>query len=336
MKVLSNGVLAGFTPAPHTGRRPYRRAWGMPTLVFCALATACGSEATARPVASVAKTQAIGGFWDVWGDGAAELDHYTLTTPRYGELRTGTALLVFVTEDFTAGQVVKSDGGHGDEFPVWKLNDVRHFQTGIYDYEVMTSTFLRVDGKAPLGQVVKVSNSVQEWCGHAYAQLVPRGEVLDWTLHSYFDGEADQQRELALPEGGIFVDALPQLVRGWVGALVEPGGERTFRAMPTLLHDRFAHVEPAWTDIVIRSAPAASTVTVPAGTFDVREISAELSGVTTTWSVETTSPWRIVAWRRTDGEHAELVASQRLPYWSMHSQADEAALGGLGLAPSPR
>jgi hypothetical protein len=281
----------------------------------------------------MATSQAIPGFWDTWGDGKAEIDHYSLTTPRYGQPRTGNAVLVFVTEDFTAGQTVKSDGGHGDEYPVWKLNDVRHFQTGIYDYEVMTSTFLRVDGRTPLGRPVKVSNSVQEWCGHAYAQFVPRAEVLDWTLHSYFDGEADQERELSLPADGVFMDALPMLVRGWVGALVEPDGERTMRGLPTLLHDRFTHVKPEWSDLVVRASSMVNQATVPAGTFAVREVSATQGGVTTTWQVEAASPYRIIAWSRTDGEKAELIASQRLPYWTMNGQADEAALSGLGLTP---
>ena len=40
-------------------------------------------------------------FWKHWGDGKAELDRYALTQPRYGELRQGTAVLIFVTEDFS-------------------------------------------------------------------------------------------------------------------------------------------------------------------------------------------------------------------------------------------
>jgi Holliday junction DNA helicase RuvB len=39
-------------------------------------------------------------FWAHWGDGKAELGGYSLKQPRYGTLRSGTAVLVFVTEDF--------------------------------------------------------------------------------------------------------------------------------------------------------------------------------------------------------------------------------------------
>ena len=79
-----------------------------------------------------------------------------------------------------------------------KLNAVRDFQTGIYDYNVMTSTFLRVARGWPLA---KVSFSSQEWCGHVWHQLVPRGGKLSGLFHSYFDGEADGTDTLDLPAG---------------------------------------------------------------------------------------------------------------------------------------
>ncbi len=302
---------------------------------LCLLA-ACSADAKPASPRPGPVAQAAPGFWEVWGDGQAELDHYSLVTPRYGELREGTAILVFVTEDFTDAQRVKSDGGHGDEFPVWKLNDIRHFQTGVYDYEVMTSSFVRLDGRAPLGHPVKVSHSVQEWCGHAYTQVVPRDAGLEWTQHSYFDGEGDQQRTLELPVDGVLADVLPQLVRGWVGALVEPGGTRTVPGLPTLLHDRFAHVRPAWGPMGLSASASTMTVTVPAGTFEVREVTAEQGGVSTTWRVEVASPHHLVSWTRSDGERAELVKTARLPYWQLHGEADERALAELGLEPTSR
>ena len=130
-------------------------------------------------------------FWTHWGDGRAELDGYALVQPRYGATRKGSAVLVFVTEDFSDSLRVKADPGRhpsADVFPVLKLNAVRRFGTGIYDYAVMTSTFLRV---APGWPLAKVSFSSQEWCGHVWHQLVPRGGKLAGLFHSYFDGEAD-------------------------------------------------------------------------------------------------------------------------------------------------
>ena len=133
-------------------------------------------------------------FWAHWGDGQAELNGYHLTQPRYGEKRSGTAILVFVTEDMSDSLRVKADPGKhpaSDVYPVLKLNAIRDFQTGIYDYNVMTSTFARV---SPGWPVARVSFSSQEWCGHVYHQLLPRAGRIAGTFHSYFDGEADGGR----------------------------------------------------------------------------------------------------------------------------------------------
>ncbi len=103
-------------------------------------------------------------------------------------------MLIFVTEDFSDSLRVKADPGKhaaADVFPVLKLNFVRDFQTGIYDYNVLTSSFFRTEsGFAP----AKISFSSQEWCGHVYEQLLTRGNKIVGESHSYFDGEADAQR----------------------------------------------------------------------------------------------------------------------------------------------
>ena len=36
-------------------------------------------------------------FWKHWGDGQAELNGYRLKQPRYGVVRDGTAVMIFVT-----------------------------------------------------------------------------------------------------------------------------------------------------------------------------------------------------------------------------------------------
>src|ERR1700704_6625736 len=84
-------------------------------------------------------------FWKTWGDGQAELAGYDLTYPRYGELRKGVAVTIFVSETFSNQFRVKADEGKhpaSDQFPVMKLNLVQDFQTGIYDYNNMTSAFV--------------------------------------------------------------------------------------------------------------------------------------------------------------------------------------------------
>src|SRR5438477_209587 len=82
---------------------------------------------------------------ELWNDGRAELDGYQLVQPRYGQLHKGTVVLVFVKEDFSDSARVKADPGvhpADDVFPVMKLNVVKDFQTGIYDYNLMSSVFV--------------------------------------------------------------------------------------------------------------------------------------------------------------------------------------------------
>ena len=68
-----------------------------------------------------------------WEDGQAELSGYSLKQPRYGQIREGSAVLIFVTETFSESARVKADPGRhppADEFPAMKLNVVKDFQTG--------------------------------------------------------------------------------------------------------------------------------------------------------------------------------------------------------------
>lgn len=278
------------------------------------------------------RSEAPAGFWDTWGDGQAELDGYRLVTPRYDALRDGYAVLVFVTETFTAGARVKSDGGHTDEFPVLKLNEIRHFQTGIYDYDLLTSTFAPLDGRLPRGVPTKVSFASQEWCGNLYDQLIVDPGSIHRTRHSYFDGEADQDDTTRLPDGALFADDLPIAVRGLTGDWLAPGETRVVRLLPTLADTRLQHAPLDPVEATLSRDAAPHAITVPAGTFSVTSTaSAVTGGVVTTWDVEDAPPHRIIAWRRSTGESAELTGSTRRAYWKDHGPGGEADLAELGL-----
>jgi hypothetical protein len=254
-------------------------------------------------------------FWKHWGDGKAELDRYALTQPRYGELRQGTAVLIFVTEDFSEALRVKADPGKhppSDVYPVLKLNFVRDFQTGVYDYNIMTSTFLKTEAAfAP----AKVSFSSQEWCGHVYQQLIARGGKLTGESHSYFDGEADAALELPFPDGGILEEQVPILIRDLRGPWLAPGASRTMPFLPSALRARLDHKRQAWTQATFKRSPAGGltyTVTVE-----------EKDGPTTTWTVDNFAPNLIRSWKSSTGEAGKLLKSVRLPYWELHGNGDE-------------
>jgi hypothetical protein len=131
-------------------------------------------------------------FKDYWYAGEAEISSYQLEQMRYGEPRTGKAVLVYVTEPFLAKAQVKADGNASTNIPVLKLNSTKNFNSGIYPYSIMQSAFYPVSNDQ---HAIKVSCSIQEWCGHVYLQLNNK-EQFDITSHSYFEGEADENFSL--------------------------------------------------------------------------------------------------------------------------------------------
>ncbi|WP_194767754.1 septum formation inhibitor Maf [Tamlana sp. I1] len=126
-------------------------------------------------------------FKTYWYAGEAEISSYKLEQARYGELREGHAVLVFVTEEFLPNIQVKADQHNPENVPVLKLNATKNFNTGIYPYSIMQSTFYPVSNKQ---HALKISSSIQEWCGHVYAQLNNRNQF-EVMSHSYFQNEAD-------------------------------------------------------------------------------------------------------------------------------------------------
>ena len=133
-------------------------------------------------------------FTDYWYSGVAEITSYKLSQERYGELRDGTAVCVFVTEDFLPKEQVKADSYSEENIAVLKLNLTKKFNTGIYPYSIMTSTFSPVkSNEHPL----KITNSVQEWCGQVFMQLNNRDKY-EMVSHSYFADEGD--RKLSMPK----------------------------------------------------------------------------------------------------------------------------------------
>nr|WP_288931368.1 septum formation inhibitor Maf [uncultured Allomuricauda sp.] len=127
-------------------------------------------------------------FKKYWYAGDAEITSYKLEQARYGELRDGNAVLIYVTEPFLLKEQVKANGSNPENISVLKLNATKKFLTGIYPYSIMSSTFYPVYDNQ---HAIKTSLSVQEWCGHVYSQLNNR-EKFEFTSHSYFEGEADQ------------------------------------------------------------------------------------------------------------------------------------------------
>jgi hypothetical protein len=132
-------------------------------------------------------------FKTYWFSGKAEITSYELLQERYGEIRQGTAVNIFVSEEFLPNEQVKANNSSAENTSVLKLNQTKNYNTGIYPYSIMTSTFSPISNTE---HAIKVSNSVQEWCGQVYMQLNNRNSF-EIESHSYFEGEADQKVSLS-------------------------------------------------------------------------------------------------------------------------------------------
>lgn len=282
-----------------------------------------------------------GSFWAHWGDGQAEVSSYDLSYPRYGAPRKGVAVTIFVTEPFSLKARVKADVGKhdpADVFPVMKLNLVVDFQTGIYDYNEQTSSFLALSSIAhqAAGHLTKVSFSSQEWCGHSWAQWLLQPQGVQYTGHSYFDGEADQSALVRSPAGGIHEEQLMFWARGMAEPRLKPGEVRTVPFRRSLQYQRHAHREPQWSAARLSREASTGKLAAPAGEFEVETWRAEMSeGPTFAFTVERAAPHRLLEWSSSDGERAVLVQSERLKYWEMNKPGGESALSRLGLRQRP-
>lgn len=281
-------------------------------------------------------------FWKTWGDGNAELSGYQLTYPRYGQLRQGTAVTIFVSETFSNSLRVKSDPGKhppSDEFPVMKLNLVEDFQTGIYDYNEMTSSFSAlspVNGR-PVGSLTKVSFSSQEWCGNSFAQMLFDADAIRLQSFSYFDGEADKSLRLTYPKEALAEDAFLLWARGMAAPLLQPGESHEVSYLPSLQDTRHKHKPIDWQRATLSRSSSSSRITVPGGTFEVESFQVKVAGgLTRTAWVEKAVPHRIIKWESSEGERAEYLKSSRLKYWQLNGLGKESLLQELGLAPRPR
>jgi hypothetical protein len=67
--------------------------------------------APGEALAEAAEPTAAGSFWQDWGDGKAEVDGYALKLMRYGQPRTGSLVLIYVTEPLSDSLRVKADPG---------------------------------------------------------------------------------------------------------------------------------------------------------------------------------------------------------------------------------
>tara|TARA_R110000868_G_scaffold235220_1_gene488945 strand:- start:3655 stop:4599 length:945 start_codon:yes stop_codon:yes gene_type:complete len=250
-------------------------------------------------------------FKSYWYSGEAEITSYQLDQARYGEMRQGKAVLIFVTENFLPHVQVKADNENPSNISVLKLNATKNFNTGIYPYSVMQSTFYPVANNQ---HALKVSSSVQEWCGHAYTQLNNKSDF-EITSHSYFEGEADQKYTL---EKTILENEL------WTQLRIDPKqlpiGD--LQIIPSFEYTRFSHIDLKAYKALAVLAAASYTISYP----DLNR--------TLVINFNPEFPYDITGWEETFksgfGAKAKLLTTKasklvsiKSPYWTKNHNMDE-------------
>ncbi len=171
-------------------------------------------------------------FKAYWYAGKAEITSYKLEQARYGEIREGKAVLIYVTEDFLPKKQVKADNQNPNNVSVLKLNATKKFNTGLYPYSIMQSTFYPVSNNQ---HAIKVTSSMQEWCGHVFTQLNNK-DKFEITSYSYFESEGDQNFKL---EKAVLENEL------WMQLRINPKSLPTgnLKIIPSFEYGRLRHVK---------------------------------------------------------------------------------------------
>lgn len=196
-----------------------------------------GNSASSTPVFNIS-APAGNEVYDYWHQGKAEITGYKLNQARYGEMRDGEAVLIFVSEDLSKSKHVKLDDPSkfkADAVNVLKMNMTKKFDTGIYPYSMMLSVFTPFFTDK-ISYSLKATASSQEWCGHTFTQLNLQNESYLAMLHSYFESEGEQKNVVpkVVPE-----DELWTMIR--IAPDKIPQGE--MKLLPGLLSQRLRHSE---------------------------------------------------------------------------------------------
>ena len=244
--------------------------------------------------------------------GSAEITTYDLTQVRYGKAREGTAILVYVREPFLRDRQVKDESGRGD-FNVLKLNFVREFKTGTYPYHTMTSIFHPLEYAAN-NKALKVTTSVQEWCGHTYMHTSRKDGFVQSRLNSYFENE----------EGETFKTESSVLLEDEIWTMLRLHPEQLpigkVKVITGNLETRFSHSKQKV------SIAEASWSKGSSDENSIYQIQYTDTGRTLAIETSKTVPYYIESWKETD-KFGNVISSGKLkkrvediPYWNFSDE----------------
>lgn len=290
------------------------------TIAFLACSSSSIKDKPATKDNDLKLSQEAKDYW--FSSEGAEITSYKLTQARYGELREGEAVTIFVSEPFSPSKNTKADGNYDDNVSVLKGNFTKRFDTGIYPYTMMNSTFYPFEN---YDYSLKVSTTVAEWCGHVYMELRNK-KKFELENHSYFEGESFDSE---LPKN-LLEDDL------WSKIRLNPEAIATGKQkmIPSFFYMRLLHKEAKAYDCEVtieKSSTNVVTVNYPSLN---RKLAIEF---------EANFPYKIISWKETYpdgfGSNAKVletkgvrIKSIRSKYWDKHDNSDHDLRKELGLS----
>ncbi len=271
-------------------------------------------------------------FYAHWADGKAEISSYEVVQPRYGALRQGYGVMIFVTESLHRQTLIKAESPtpEADQFYALKLNHILKFPTGIYDYSVMTSVFSQVDGQRHPFELRRISFSAQEWCGHVFDEALFRNGQINGHISSYFASEGRGTYQLKQPDHFASEDHLLIRIRELQGPFMDLGEVRAVEMLPSFWQLRQAHKPHAFVAGRIHKV-AEEQIELAAGVLASVRWDLHIGQRQRTLWTEKAYPHRILRWEDDDGGRGELMRTIRVPYWQLQADADAVYRRELGI-----
>ncbi|MCH2033478.1 MAG: septum formation inhibitor Maf [Tenacibaculum sp.] len=261
---------------------------------------------------------------EYWFDGKAEISSYELNQIRYGEIHSGKASLIYVTEPFSKSSNTKADYNRESNISVLKLNSTKKFNTGIYPYSIMNSTFFPFE---KTNTSLKIASSMQEWCGMMYTEMTNRTDLI-FNHNSYFEGASFKGKKL---KKNILEDDLWSLLR--LNPELLPQGKQEIIPSITflnLMHQEFKTYE-AIAKIKTNTNNTSKTYVIEYPTLN-RTLSV---------TFEAQFPHKVLDWtesyksgygnqRKSLTTTAKLIRSIKIDYWNKNKNKDSHLRDSLG------
>lgn len=268
---------------------------------------------------------------DYWYQGEAEITRYELQQNRYRDVHPGEVVMIFVTEDFLTDEQVKNDHYQNpNSTNVLKMNMIRRFTTGLYDYSIMSSVFTPAKTSA-YPNTLKVTTSTQDWCGQSFMQLNYRDGEYETQIRSYFESEGDEN--FSVP-AAILEDELFNRIRINPAAL--PTG--SIEILPSLTIARLRH--KTFEPLEAKASKSAYEGDEFEGeNLQVYTVKYAEGNRTLEIVFEAAAPYKIAGWKDSypgfDGKTRTTMAKRSntimSPYWQKNALEDMAQRSDLGV-----